>query len=793
MAVAAAATVALRALPPLARAVAVALLAAAAAWHTSACLDVALHTSLRAQLDVHVGGFASERLGPPPPHDPVPTRIELVEDASASGSLVSLRARVRAIWLAGEWLDADGGLSISVGGSTPADRAAQWLAGRVLQVPLTFRRPARYLNEGVGDFERDLALDGTTLFASTKSGLLVEVLRPGDWFAELAARCRLRTRREVTEHVGRHSPVTAAVVTAVLIGDRTGLPDALRLRLQAAGTYHVIAISGGNIAILALLIAGGMLLTGAPPRAAAGVTLVVLLAYAFAVTAGSSVWRATAMAAIYLAARLLDHRTPPWHSLAVAALLALAWHPLDVGDAGFLLTFGATGALLETARRHAMMADAPPWRRWLVTTLLASLAVEVALLPIAATTFSRVTAAGLVLNLMAVPAMAVAQVAGLAVVLAGPLDAVAEVAGWIAHMAVTALAESARLVEIAPWMTMRVPPPAVVVICIYYAALGAALWRTGHVRWIAAIVWVLAASVIVTGSGTAGRLRTAGTPSGVRLTMFDVGQGESMLLELPDGSRTLIDAGGAPFGGGGFDIGGRVLAPALWARGVRDLAALLITHGDPDHRGGAPSVVTDFHPQQLWAGVPVPTNLPLSELRGQARASGATVRELRTGDAWTSAGAKVRVLHPPVPDWERPRVRNDDSVVLEVVHGDVAILLTGDISDEIEQAIVPMLTPAKARILKVAHHGSRSSTSRELLEAWRPTIALVSAGRGNTFGHPAPQVLDRLASVGARIYRTDRDGQITLTTDGRSVQVATFIGPSWPAATRLPSPPGPPR
>ena len=136
---------------------------------------------------------------------------------------------------------------------------------------------------------------------------------------------------------------------------------------------------------------------------------------------------------------------------------------------------------------------------------------------------------------------------------------------------------------------------------------------------------------------------------------------------------------------------------------------------------------------------------------------------------------EVRVLHPPAPDWERPRVRNDDSLVLEIRYGDVAMLLTGDVGAGIERALLPHLTPARLRILKVAHHGSRTSTSQELLDAWKPHVALVSCGRGNRFGHPAPEVLQRLAAAGVRVYRTDRDGQITVETDGTGAVVRTYI------------------
>jgi competence protein ComEC len=259
--------------------------------------------------------------------------------------------------------------------------------------------------------------------------------------------------------------------------------------------------------------------------------------------------------------------------------------------------------------------------------------------------------------------------------------------------------------------------------------------------------------------------------------MFDVGQGDALLLQSPGAGALLVDTGGAPFGGG-VDIGRRVLAPALWARGVRRLDTLLITHGDPDHMGGAAAVLDDFAPVHLWFGIPVPRHLPMRELLQQSIRLGIPAEQRRAGQHVDSTAMRIRVLHPPEPDWERQRVRNDDSVVLEVVYGDVAILLTGDIGVDVEREILPRLSHPRTRILKVAHHGSRTSSSAELLESWRPQIALISAGRGNRFGHPTPEVLQRLESIGATIYRTDRDGEITIETDGQQTNIRSYVGAS---------------
>jgi competence protein ComEC len=175
-------------------------------------------------------------------------------------------------------------------------------------------------------------------------------------------------------------------------------------------------------------------------------------------------------------------------------------------------------------------------------------------------------------------------------------------------------------------------------------------------------------------------------------------------------------------------------------------------------------------------GVPVPSHEPSNRLLAAARRAGLEIGSARAGQRLVWGAAQIRVLHPPEPDWERPRVRNDDSVVLEVLAGDVALLLTGDIGADVERALVPRLTPAPLRVLKVAHHGSRTSTAPEFLAAWQPQVAVISAGRGNRFGHPAPEVLSRLAAIDARVFRTDRDGQITIETDGSRLRVRTYRG-----------------
>ena len=271
----------------------------------------------------------------------------------------------------------------------------------------------------------------------------------------------------------------------------------------------------------------------------------------------------------------------------------------------------------------------------------------------------------------------------------------------------------------------------------------------------------------------------------MRFAVLDVGQGDALFLQLPTGHALLVDAGGGP---GSFDIGGRVVTPAVWALGSRRLEWLALTHGDLDHTGGALAVMADLRPREVWEGIPVPRDPSLHAIQTAARTGSIAWRTIRRGDVIEAGGVTIEVCHPPAPDWERQRVRNDDSVVLRVRYGDVELLLTGDAGPEFERAWPADAAAAPIRILKAGHHGSRTSSSSAFVTSYRPHAVLISVGRGNLFGHPAPAVLARFGDIGAGVFRTDEDGALIVETDGVEARVRTWRGRTWTIGTlRLPS------
>jgi competence protein ComEC len=696
-----------------------------------------------------------------------------------------------------------GGVWLTVGGELARSVAGEWRAGRRIRVPAQVRRASTYLDPDVPNQERVLARRGIALVGSVKSGSLVEIVARGSPVEETAAALRAFARRAIADGVGRWSSRAAAIVTAIVIGDRSGLETDVQTRLQEAGTYHVIAISGGNIAILAATALALFRLAGLLGRAAALTAMVLLIAYGLVVGGSASVDRATLMAVVFLAGRMLDLRGPPANVLLVVAGVLVLQNPLAVADPSFLLTFGATAALLVVAGAERVSA-----RGWLMNTavgmLAASFAAETALLPIAAWFFARVTFAGLALNFAAIPLMAVAQLAGMLVVPLFLVSArVAAIAGWIAAAGAEGLVRSADLVAWMPGVTWRVAPPSAKAIAAYYLACAAALWvwRRGPPAKNASLVGSrLAPPAIRFGRQPAAgalspRYRAASLAVAclcgfwvachpwprwrgdgrLHVTFLDVGQGDAIFARFPGGGSLLVDAGGLA-SGGSFDVGDRVVAPALRRQNLRRLGTQALTQGDADHIGGAGAIVREFRPWDVWEGVPVPPFVPLQTLSAAARVASSRWATLQTGDHLSIDGVSVVVHHPAPPDWERQDVRNDDSIVLELRWRDLSVVLTGDTGRAVEERIAARFAPAPLRVLKVPHHGSATSSSEAFLRALSPQAAVISVGRGNPYGHPASVVLQRYQEIGTQIFRTDQDGAIELMSDGYRAQVATFTG-----------------
>ena len=458
------------------------------------------------------------------------------------------------------------------------------------------------------------------------------------------------------------------------------------------------------------------------------------------------------MIGLYLAARLLGRPTSPAHVMGLSALVLLAVDPGNLFDVGFLLTYAAVfgisalGPLFARPLRERLPAP-------LADGIAATLGAELCVFPIQATVFHVVPFVALLSNLVVVPLSSVFLFASallLPLLLAGPLAAAFALGPLVllseAILALLGLLDGLGAVRVVPTPSFA----EAVLLALLLAAAGTI--RAGRPRR-AALAGALALVFLVSARPSA-----AERPGEARLVALDVGQGDSFLLVTESG-RVLIDGGGTF--DASYDFGRTRLLPRLAALGAVSFDAVVLTHPHPDHARGLLAALKLLPVGRVYLPRGAPRNGFLDEALGAAAGGGVPVEALGAGDRFVAAGVAFDVLHPGPETYGRS-AENNGSLVLALRLGSRRVLLTGDVEAAAEADLVARGADLSADVLKVAHHGSRTSTTPGFLERVTPRLALVGVGRRNRFGHPGAEVMERLAAAGTRVFRTDRHGDVAL-------------------------------
>jgi len=387
--------------------------------------------------------------------------------------------------------------------------------------------------------------------------------------------------------------------------------------------------------------------------------------------------------------------------------------------------------------------------------------------------FHRAAIVGLPANLLVLPLAGVLLNSAVAAIALSYVYApVARIAGFITaatlHWTLRCLAALSHL-RISLW---RIPDPSLTILLLAVAGVAIAVIAVRRKR-IAAFAGI-ALLFLSAGFAAFGRTAPQNEPGKLEITAIDVGQGDALLVVSPDNHSMLIDAGGTigPIRGE-FDFGEDVVSPYLWSRGIDHLDVVVLTHAHGDHIGGLGRMIENFRPKELWVGINPPAAV-VRQLYETAAANGVAVRQHIAGEEFSWGGTDVRVLSPPA-DWHpKSKPMNDDSLALLLTYGNTRALLSGDVERRMERLIAT--ESPQADLLKVAHHGSATSTTPELLQAVHPSFAVISVGYHNSFGHPRPAVLQRLQDAHVKTYRTDMFGAVTFLLDGSKVEAKLANG-----------------
>ncbi len=601
------------------------------------------------------------------------------------------------------------------------------------------------------------------------------------------------------------SAENASFHKAIIIGLQRGISDEMRDAFSVTGLAHLLSISGTHFALLAFIlfkiikaiikslpmrILTKITLYVTPTQTSVVLTLPILVLYALISGASTPTIRSMIMIFIYMLALFLGRKGPWLNSLSIAAMIILLYQPDALFDLSFQLSFIAVlsiGYILErrTEYRNQTIKYSPPTHpspsrgegkgggenfierafEGIKTSILITTAAILGTAPIVTLSFKQFPLISPIANLIITPLVCfiilpLSFFTGFIALLFNmpsmPLSGLIDITTFFALKLI-------KIFSDIPYANLHVHNPSFVVVLLYYFSLAFFLKSRlkGRLLPFALVICLYLVSPYLSDDNN------------LRITFLDVGQGDSSVVELPDKKVMLIDGGTRE-----PDAGRRVIAPYLWSKGIRHVDYIVLTHPHPDHYGGLIYIMDNFKVGEIWLnGI---MNHEAEEFFQKIIEKKIPYRVLRRGDILEVKEYKIYVFHPYdkfYADSLRGKFsnKNNDSLVIKIDTGSASALFTGDIEAEAEEDLIHLNTWLKSDIMKVPHHGGKTSSSKELLKAVSSEIAVVSAGKNNAFNHPHKEALERYSEGGVRLFRTDIDGAVTITLKDKSYRVQIYL------------------
>lgn len=548
----------------------------------------------------------------------------------------------------------------------------------------------------------------------------------------------------------------SSLLNGIVLGDTSSIDEDLEEMFKTTGLTHILAASGINIA----LVIGALwpLLRLLRFRAGAQVTVLVASAAFYTMISGMSpsINRAFLMAAMMLFAWLLGKEANITSSLATATLVLLIANPFTLYDIGFQLSFAATASLIIfMPPLERLMGDIP---KFLSSALSVTLAAQIGVLPIIIYYFGQVSAISLVANLIIVPLVAPALILGMAVL---PIEALVSLFArpvyLILALILKAMIYGTILLAKMPGASIFLGQPSMLMVAMIYVVIAASGLYLKRIKLRLSLGHAVLALLAILVVSIWWQVEKSLAPSQLEVIFLDVGQGDSTMLTTPDGTRLLIDSGPDP----------GIIKRKIQGRGINKIDMLLISHDHSDHIGGARKVLNTVAVGSLVYPKIIKGSKPCVSLLNFAKNKGVKCVPIENGDILRLGKClEIDILNADVAE-----SNNEESAVVMVKYGKLSLLFTGDAGESTEQRLIHEREGIDADILKVGHHGSAASSTRDFLREVSPKVSIISVGKNNMYGLPARSTIGRLLAAGSKIYRTDRDGDVTIRSDGKTYQV----------------------
>ncbi|MBI5375071.1 MAG: DNA internalization-related competence protein ComEC/Rec2 [Candidatus Schekmanbacteria bacterium] len=644
--------------------------------------------------------------------------------------------------------------------------------GELIQASGTLHVPGSYRNFEGFDYGEYMREKDISLILSVKSHLFFKVIEEGRGAQILSFIYAMRERAIDTLNREIVFPL-APLGAGIIFGERSTIPDEIENYFKLSGTYHLFAISGFNIGIMSLACFAFFRGLGLSRKTAAIPAAVVVVIYSLMSGMGDSVKRAMIMALTYFAAIILERERDVLNSLFVSLLIILVLYPSSIDDAGFLLTFAASFFLITcTPFIYEKLAFIPGvYLRGLIS---ASIAAQIGVIPVLACFFNYISLMSVFANIVAVPIASAAFIWGIvSLIVSQIITSSASFFCGVEEVILYILFECVNFFSTLPLSYLRIISPGYPEVVLYYLItayifLIPAKNRKTYIPHIAALLLI---SLFT--ARAEGFLRP---PECLTVTVLDVGEGEAIVLQGAGGKIFLIDTGGTY--DNKFDIGESVVVPYLLKSGISSIDGVIITHPHPDHMYGLASIAKSFNVGCVYISkcFSPENNSVYRYVNQELSKKGIEIKQVVAGDKiLIDDTVEVLAEYPAETDCNEAFGNiNNLSLLLKVSFGGKAMLFTGDIEEPAIEKILERGIDVKCDVLKIPHHGGRTSASKKLIERTGAGIAVVSAGKGNNFGHPSKEVLNNLQESNIKLYRTDIDGavKIMLRKDGIEVKKA---------------------